>query len=134
MQSSFSVFRSWLSSLLVDKAVTCWQDILQRTASMSALSLGCSALWRFSVVDRSGFLGSFYSWMGWFCFGGAFLALILSYLGLLVVMERLPPFPSDDASFPRLSRLRFGCLVFFVFVPSICGSVLLAVFSPFLLP
>jgi hypothetical protein len=72
--------------------------------------------------------------MAWFSFVGAFLALFLSYLGLLVVMDRLPLLPASAASLPRFHRVRFALLVFFVFVPSVCGSVLLAVFSPFLLP
>lgn len=39
--------RSWFDSFLVDKPVTCFQDLLQRYASLLALSLACRFLVNF---------------------------------------------------------------------------------------
>lgn len=132
--SSDLSFRSWLDSFLVDKPVTCFQDLLQRQASISALSLGCVGFLRYLFTGRS--LPQGYLFLGLSVLGvlGLLSALLLSCYGLMVVFDRLPVPDFRGSAFSRLHRLRFAFLVFLILVPATTSVLLVALFAPFFVP
>jgi len=123
--------RSWFADFLVDKPVTCFQDLLQRYASLSALSLACWVVSRFLLGLKLSGWGWVVGAMALFCLLGLMLSFFLTFHGLMLCFERLPMLDMSGFSGSSLRRFRLLLLAFFVWVPSVSALLLFPLFSPF---
>ncbi len=123
--------RSWFADFLVDKPVTCFQDLLQRYASLSALSLACWGVFRFLLLLKFSGWGWFVGVASLFCLLGLVVSFFLTFHGLMLCFERLPMLNMSGFSGSSLRRFRLFFLVFFVWVPSVSALLLFPLFSPF---
>lgn len=110
--------RSWFDSFLVDKPVTCFQDLLQRYASLLALSLACRFLVNFLTALPFSGQSFLVGVVCLFCLLGLLVSFVLTFYGLLLCFERLPMLDLSSFSGSKLKRFRLFLLVF------LCGSLL----------